>query len=270
MRLFGVFLLCVVSVVVVMQLIVWVLRYELKDDVDLSEIGKIDAVVVPGGGVRANGELPPWVTARFDAAMRIPSELRRHMIALSSGTTHRAPPRDQNDFPISEARAGAAYLMNSGVNSSQILTEDLSLDTIGNAFWLRLLHTDVRRWYRLHIITNSFHMPRTREIFQRVFALPMHDNDQENKRRWFGGSNSDDTDAYTLTFESVPNIGLSDDVLREREAREAASLEAFKKGPVSRVRSMQDLHRFMHTTHNAYRIDRDYGEKLSEKVRKSY
>jgi uncharacterized SAM-binding protein YcdF (DUF218 family) len=243
--------LCVLAVVAALQMLVWTLRFLLNATGDGALPGHIEAVIVPGGGVRANGDLPPWVIARFDAAMRIPANLRGYIVALSAGTFHRAPPRDQNGFPITEARAGAAYLLYSGINASQILTEDLSLDTIGNAFWLRLLHTEPRHWRRLHVVTNHFHAARTRFIFELVFGLPMLDAD---RRRWFAWD-----EPYELTFEAVENVGLVDDVLRERERREAASLEALKRGPVGRVRSMQDLHRFLHTKHDAYRIGRDFG-----------
>jgi uncharacterized SAM-binding protein YcdF (DUF218 family) len=254
----------VLALLASLQMIVWTIRFLLKDSSG-SVPGRIEAVVVPGGGVRANGDLPPWVIARFDAAMRIPANLRHCIVALSAGTFHRPPPRDQNGFPITEARAGAAYLMYSGVNASQILTEDLSLDTIGNAFWLRLLHTEPRRWRRLHIVTNQFHMARTRFIFELVFGLPMHDNEVS----WVGWR---DNAPYEMTFDAVENVGLVDDVLSERERREAASLEALKRGPVSRVRSMQDLHRFLHTKHDAYRIGRELGGggKVQGKAIESY
>lgn len=209
--------------------------------------GQIDAVIVPGGGVRENGELPPWVKARFDAAMRIPASMRRFIVALSVGTVHKPPPRSRSGHPISEARAGARYLLMSGVDPQTILTEELSLDTIGNAFWARLLHAEPRQLTRLHVVTSRFHYNRTRHVFERVFALPTHASFFCRAPR------------FVLTFEAVEDVGLTGDALRERERREAASFDAVRQPSsiLAQAASMAELHQLLHTKHNAYRIDRD-------------
>ena len=47
------------------------------------------------------------------------------------------------------------------------------MDTIGNAYFARLLHTDVvPHVRRLAIVTNTWHMPRVRAVFDHIFALP--------------------------------------------------------------------------------------------------
>lgn len=61
----------------------------------------------------------------------------------------------------SESRASAKFLLDRGVKQNEILIEDTSLDTIGNAYFLRLLHVEPLRLRRIHIITNHFHMHRT-------------------------------------------------------------------------------------------------------------
>ncbi len=48
---------------------------------------QFDAVIVPGGGVRSGGKLPPWVENRFDRALEIAAG--GYIIALSAGTVHR-------------------------------------------------------------------------------------------------------------------------------------------------------------------------------------
>ena len=49
-----------------------------------------DAIAIPGGGVRAGGELPPWVTPRLDRALAIARSA--YSMPLSGGTPHRIPP----------------------------------------------------------------------------------------------------------------------------------------------------------------------------------
>ena len=63
-------------------------------------LGFVDVVVVPGGGVRAHGDLPPWVEQRLKAAIMIPRSSRRFIALLSFGTVHKAPPNDELGFPI--------------------------------------------------------------------------------------------------------------------------------------------------------------------------
>jgi hypothetical protein len=59
---------------------------------------------------------------------------------LSYGTTHKAPPLDSRGFPLSEASVAAKYLVDQGFPVGQILEENVSLDTIGNAYFLRAIH----------------------------------------------------------------------------------------------------------------------------------
>ena len=68
---------------------------------------------------------------------------------LSRGTTHKPPPLDTAGFPIDESMASARYLVERGVAPARVLLESWSLDTIGNAAFARLMHSDVRGWRRI-------------------------------------------------------------------------------------------------------------------------
>lgn len=238
----------IIAVVLLLQLGLWLMR----PSRNRNSSAWIDAVVVPGGGVTASGDLHPFVKARFDVALRVPAKLRGFVVALSAGTTHKPPPRTAEGFPVSEARAGAAYLLEAGVDPDSILVEELSLDTIGNAFWLRLLHTEPRRLRRLHIVTNFFHSERTRFIFERVFSLPMAAGAWSWASFWCADVDRD----YELTFESAPDVNVTG--LTEREKREAESLAMLREPTsiLSRADSIEALHKLMHTEHGAYRIGR--------------
>lgn len=139
--------------------------------------------------MRENGELPPWVEQRLRAALQIAPSSRQFVACLSFGTVHKPPPLDRSGFPISESRAAARWLVERGVRQSELLVEDLSLDTIGNAYYLRLLHVEPLRLRRIHVITNRFHLQRTEFIFRKVFSL--------DKLR------------VTLSFQAVDDVGLS-------------------------------------------------------------
>ena len=53
---------------------------------------RYDAVLVPGGGLRPDGALPPFVLNRLEAAQALAGEAP--IILLSAYTIHRAPPLD--------------------------------------------------------------------------------------------------------------------------------------------------------------------------------
>ncbi len=191
-----------------------------------------DAILVPGGGVRDSGVLPPWVAARFDRALQV-SPFAGYFMPLSQGTPHRPPPLNADGYPITEARAGADYLMRRGVDPARILIEESSFDTIGNAYFTRVIHVIPRALERLLVVTSAFHMPRTEAVFRWVYAL-----DGPGPR-------------CSLDFESVADDGIEPDALAARLAKEAESLAAFQTLP-SRIRSLAELHAWMFAEHRSY------------------
>ncbi len=82
--------------------------------------------------------------------------------------------------------------MQHGVDAKHILEESVSLETVGNAYFTRVMHTDIQGLRNLCVVNNRWHMPRTRAVFSHVFAVP-----PDNK--------------YKLTFIQVED-GLEKDV----------------------------------------------------------
>jgi uncharacterized SAM-binding protein YcdF (DUF218 family) len=188
-----------------------------------------DAVLIPGGGLTPSGELTPFVRARLDRALAHSADF---YIAISAGTTHLPPPLDSRGYPIFESVPAARYLQERGIPQRRILVETSSYDTIGNAFFTRITHTDPRGLSRLLIVNSRFHMPRTEVIFRWVFgAAP--------------------TRGYDLSFESTEDIGISPEALEARAERERASLAAVGK-LASSIASLSDIHEWLFTEHGAY------------------
>lgn len=190
-----------------------------------------DAVLIPGGGLTKPGKLPAWVTVRLDEAVK--ATKAGYFIVLSAGTVHKPPPLDAEGFPMFEARAAAAYLISKGVEPRRILLETCSYDTIGNAFFSRLLHVEPRQFQKLLVITSAFHAARTEFIFKWVYALD----------KPAGG--------FDLAFRPVPNVGISKAVLHAREEKEQASLEQVRSLAQS-ICTLAQLHEWLFTKHDAY------------------
>jgi hypothetical protein len=193
---------------------------------------RYDAILVPGGGLDDAGRLHPWVQPRFDFAIQqFDGQL---IIPLSRGTVHKAPPCDQDGFPITEAEAGARYLIENGIPAHRIRPETCSLDTIGNALFSRLLHVDPLQLSHLLVITSDFHMARTEAIFRWIYGM-------EPARA-------------ELTFVPVSG-GLSGPELDARVQREQESLARIVNLR-SRLTTLHHVHEWLFTEHQAYANDR--------------
>lgn len=144
---------------------------------------------------------------------------------------HRPPPLDEQGFPVTEAAAGARYLARHGVAADRILLEALSMDTIGNAYFTKLLHVDPAGWSRLLIVTSEFHMPRTQAIFDWVFGF--------------------EPGRYELRYAASPNRGLTQEAVATREGWERRGIERLERTK-QEVRTLAEFHRWLFTRHDAY------------------
>lgn len=197
-----------------------------------------EAILIPGGGVREGGLLPSWVQRRLDRAVQLRGDA--YILTLSAGTPHRPPPLDNSGFPIFESVAAARYLIDASVPPERILTETHSYDTIGNAFFSRVIHVDPLGLRRLLVITSDFHLPRTRAVFKWIYSL-------EPK-----------TLTYELEFESVPDSSMPPDLFVDRQQKERKSLDDF--GVIAnRIATMRGCHRWLFTAHDAYNAVRRGG-----------
>ncbi|KAH9582301.1 protein of unknown function DUF218 [Trypanosoma melophagium] len=210
----------------------------------------VDAIVVLGGGSQRNEDpstLPWFVLERLDTAYeRFHSILsaqhalqkkgqRPKLVLLSAGTTHKPNYINHAGWPIGESTSGALYLLKKCKEAAvemkkvsdekeeeataslllrlaphDIIRETSSLDTIGNAYFLRTVHADPAGWRRLHVVTSDFHLPRTRAVFEFIFAC--------------------DKAVYDITYEGVPSKQANREqemAVHGRSCREKNGLRAF-------------------------------------------
>ncbi len=125
-----------------------------------------------------------------------------------------------------------------------------SRDTIGNAFFTRIMHTDIMNLKNLCIITSDFHIERTREIFKWVFRL------------------SPVTLKYKIDFCATENTGLSKDEIEARSEREKENTKKIKR-LAGKIKTMKHFHQWIFTEHKAYSMNGQV-EKLSRKILKGY
>lgn len=132
--------------------------YKTPNDIPTSILQSIDAILVLGGGPPTTPESPPvYVQKRCDDAVAVVHQADRPIpiLCLSAGTTHAPQLLSSQGLPVWESTGCAGYLLNHHHLQSPVYTETTSFDTIGNAFYGRVSHTDLTGWSNLLIITNE-------------------------------------------------------------------------------------------------------------------
>lgn len=195
---------------------------------------ELDAILIAGGGLTADGQLPPWTIARLEAALDHyqPGTL---LLALSGGTVHKPPPTQEEGFPLFESRVAAQYLLENDIPQQEIITEISSYDTIGNAYFSRTIHIEPARLQTLLIITSQFHMDRLQVAFDWVYQLrPL-------------------PYPFQLTFLSTPNRGLDPIALQARQDKEAKSKKDLQE-IIEEIDTIKKFHHWLFTQHAAYAV----------------
>jgi hypothetical protein len=212
---------------------------------------RCQAVLVLGGGLTSQGEPTPWVVPRLNRALEYSGDPL--IVVLGAGTPHKPPPLDAAGFPVHECSAMARYLMEQGCPAERIVMEAYSADTIGNAYFARVIHAEPRGWNRLAVITSAFHMRRTEAIFRRVFALPSAHR----------GSNS-----FALEFSQVEDEGLDQESIASRVTRERRSLTSWLWRS-QQLQSMSELSQWIFSEHECYAANK-IPQRVAGAVAQSY
>lgn len=127
------------------------------------------AYIVLGGGIAKDGVLSPTSRARLDYALEL-YKLQPKPLVLSGrwSLLSDTPP------PVTEAAAMRDYALSQGLAASQLLLEEESMETIGNAYFSFVRHVWPQRWHAVEVVTSAFHAERTQYCFKKVFASSCH------------------------------------------------------------------------------------------------
>lgn len=125
-------------------------------------------IVVLGGGIDKNGNLPQYVKERLDRAIEIFRKNKNAKILVSGRYSFLYP---RNLLPLkTEAEAMKDYLIKMKVSKNIIFLENKSKDTISNAYYAKKLYFIPRKEKDAKIITSEFHLSRVKYIFKKVFG----------------------------------------------------------------------------------------------------
>jgi len=225
----------------------------------------IDVILLLGGGVPLSPTEPPvYVRRRCDVVARIMNHIRIHLndseppspsssppavVCLSAGTAHVPQYITPDDgLPLWESTASAACLMRHPLHpvpEELVYAETTSYDTISNAYFARTTMTDVAGWRRILVVTNEFHVKRSRAIFDWIFGVPATEADAAS-------STAATTPGYEMYYLSADNVGLAEDALASRKSHEARG-EGNVRTKLSReYATLRDVWRFLTEKHDFY------------------
>ena len=122
-------------------------------------------IVVLGGGIDRDGNLPIWVHSRLEKAIQLYREKESWILLSGKG---------KDGHQVTEAEAMAKYLIERNIPSNKILLECLSEDTVQNAYFSRTLHIDHMGLKQFTIVTSAFHKKRSHHILEWIFGACYH------------------------------------------------------------------------------------------------
>lgn len=194
-----------------------------------------DVIIILGGGIEPDGSLPEIPKFRINKGVELFKSGVAPKIIVSGNYgfwLEKEPPR-------SEAEAMEEYVISLGVPESAILKEDVSKDTIGNAYFCRLNFLEPSNWKNIVVVTSDYHISRTQYIFEKVlgsdytiefmavdsrlsperFAIQIN---KENKtteflKKWFDSIKPGDTEAIKeLMYTKHPGYAENPEVTKEQ------------------------------------------------------
>lgn len=135
------------------------------------------------------------------------------------------------------------------------------------AYFVRAVHIDPGKYSNIFIITNNWHIERTKAIFDHVFSLPADKlGIFHTLTYWLRKPH------YRLHYKAV-EAGIEDNILlASRIAREKKSRAQFEHGTKHEFSTMKEMHDWVFLKHSAYTTARhaQKAEVLDKEVLKSY
>jgi uncharacterized SAM-binding protein YcdF (DUF218 family) len=117
-----------------------------------------DVAIVLGARLRPDGAPSPALARRVGHGVELVQAGRARALLMTGGATGAA---------VTEAQVMRRLAVEAGVPAALVHTEEQARNTIENALFSAPLVRD-RHWRRLLVVTDSFHIPRTRYIFARL------------------------------------------------------------------------------------------------------
>lgn len=127
---------------------------------------KADVIIVLGRGILPDGSLPPDPKKRIEKAIALYKKGLAPSIIMSGKWYFRAG----RLFPNTEALAMRDYAVFLGVPKDKIICEETSMDTIGNAYFVKTLFLEPQEWRNVIVVSSKDHITRSAYVFNKVLG----------------------------------------------------------------------------------------------------
>ncbi len=121
----------------------------------------MEAVIILGQMLNDDGSMVRILKRRLDKALAMNKNNPLFIVVGGKGNKL---------SPFSESKVMKDYLSSKGILKNNIIKEEKSLDTIGNVFFLKRDILVKKKIKNLVVVTSSFHMPRTKIIFNKILG----------------------------------------------------------------------------------------------------
>jgi len=122
-----------------------------------------DAVIVLANEMDKDGVLNKESSLRANLAAQMARDYKIPFV-ITCGWAYRA------DSDVKIADAFKSYIVKLGVRAEQILTEENSRDTVGDAVFTRLNLVEPLGLRKFYVVTSNYHVPRTTKVFNFVYG----------------------------------------------------------------------------------------------------
>ena len=128
-----------------------------------------DAIIILGCSNNEDGSISKLLRTRVDEGIRLYKRGESSKLIMSG--KHGLFLHLSGKVPLnSESSVMKKYAESEGVPTEDILIEDESKDTLGNAFFTKIKILEPHSWYNCLVVTSDYHVERTRWLFDFVLG----------------------------------------------------------------------------------------------------
>ena len=128
-----------------------------------------DAIIILGCSNNEDGSISELLRSRVDEGVRLYKSGESSKLIMSG--KHGLFLHLSGKVPLnSESSVMKKYAESLGVPTENILIEDESKDTLGNAFFTKIKILEPNHWYNCFVVTSNYHVERTQWLFDIVLG----------------------------------------------------------------------------------------------------
>lgn len=128
-----------------------------------------DVIIVPGRGIGMDGTLAPDSVSRVKKAVELYKSGQAPRIIMSGAYSMHL-----KELPVSTEAHAMKQTAVTGVDEKNIIEEDRSTHTIGNAYFTKRLFCEPNDWHDIVVVASDDHMPRVKFLFAKLFGPDYH------------------------------------------------------------------------------------------------